>query len=421
MPNLNKKISISKIFVILILILPITSIYAIPIPIISFGEFLMIGFSIFSLLNKKQRLLKTSFYYYLFYAISISFIITLLLYSKNNNFKYIDMFERIIRDMFYFFIIFYLGNNYFNFKYACKIIKKISIISSLFIIFQFITYISVRIYVPGMVPILKTRISNNSYAFEIIERYKKTAQIDGYAKGTGFFSEPAVCSQYLIVPLLLELFTVKKVNYKLALLYSLGLIFSGSVNSYVVLAIAWGLHFFYNFKISKKNIKEVFWGLIILLFLLFFMKNTIYDVITKLISLKNIERYNSSASIRVLRGINFYLKMPLSYQIFGIGFGNFIEFKKMYNIITKFEVADEYMNTISYILVSSGIIGLVLYIFTLLKIASKKIMFSKMLFIILTVLSLSSSLYSTPQFCIILLFLIYSPKKIKNLRIILKN
>ena len=135
------------------------------------------------------------------------------------------------------------------------------------------------------------------------------------------------------------------------------------------------------------------------------------SVLNRLIDLKNGVNPHGSSAIRVLRGIAFYYNMPLFYQIFGSGFGNFLQFKELYKITTIYEMMDEYMNTNAYILVSSGIIGFSLFVASIFRRAAGRVIFSKMLIIIVLMYGMSSSIYGSAQFVIMLLFIMYAPKK----------
>ena len=249
---------------------------------------------------------------------------------------------------------------------------------------------------------------------EIIEKYTITAGYDGFVRAAGFFSEPAVAAQYISISLLVVLFQEsEQTNIKTAIFYSIVMLLTFSANAYVALMVCWVLWGVYSNKENKRNLVKILLLVILFIVGIFFVVNNgaTSSVLNRLVELKNGGRTSGSSVVRVLRGITFYNHMPLLYQLLGSGFGNFIQFKEMYNITTIYEVADEYMNTNAYVLVSSGVIGFILYVGTLFRRTMGRTLVSKMIVIIVLVFGLSSSIYSSGQFIIMLLFIMYAPKK----------
>ncbi len=410
--------NMKKLFTGFVLLLPVFNIYASPIEYLSIGELLMFLLMFLLLADRfmKDRDIvvdKNPFWIYLIYALAATLISSLIFFSKT-GFEWQAMGIRVVRDSFYFIIIMFFGKWYFDFKYARYLMRKISIILGIFIFFQFFVYRAVQIYVPNVIPMLKTTVSGGFMGYEIIEAYSLTASLDGFVRAAGFFSEPAVVAQYMSVSLLLELFPEhEKTNIKLALFYSAAMILTFSVNAYVGLAVCWGLWGIYSNKNNKKALIRIF-SLVVffaVIGIIMIKNSAMSSVLNRLIDLKNGVNPHGSSAIRVLRGIAFYYNMPLFYQIFGSGFGNFLQFKELYKITTIYEMMDEYMNTNAYILVSSGIIGFSLFVASIFRRAAGRVIFSKMLIIIVLMYGMSSSIYSSAQFVIMLLFIMYAPKK----------
>lgn len=217
--------NMKKLFTGFVLLLPVFNIYASPIEYLSIGELLMFLLMFLLLADRfmKDRDIvvdKNSFWIYLIYALAATLISDLIFFSKT-GFEWQAMGIRVVRDSFYFIIIMFFGKWYFDFKYARYLMRKISIILGIFIFFQFFVYRAVQIYVPNVIPMLKTTVSGGFMGYEIIEAYSLTASLDGFVRAAGFFSEPAVVAQYMSVSLLLELFPEhEKTNIKLALFYS---------------------------------------------------------------------------------------------------------------------------------------------------------------------------------------------------------
>lgn len=406
----------SKIFTVFIMLFPLLSIYASPISILSYGELILaivVVCMFIHILKNDTNIKYTPFYYYLLYALISTIILSLLLKLLKSGFSVNDMLQRVLRDSFYFAIIVVFGPIFFDFQFGKKLLKGISILLCLYMIIQVTVFMLLKVYIPGIIPWAKTTISGGAYGAEVIEHFAKDAQIDGYARGVGFFSEPAVSAQFLTVALLFELFSKsKRKRWSLIVLYTVGMLVTVSVNAYVALAVCFIIFILYS---NRKNSKRLFISMILCAILAVAALSiaesislTVWERITELFSGN---MYYGSSSVRVFRGPAFYMNMPLFYRLFGSGFGNFVEFKNAYDISTVYEVADEYLNTNAYILISSGLIGFILYVVMLYKHIKHRVAFSKAMLLLVLVYGLSCSIYSSAQFVIMLLFLMNAPLK----------
>lgn len=410
--------NLSKIFTISVLLMPAIIMYATPIPTISVGELwiaILMVVMVPDMISRHSKLIYNCFYWYLLYAF-LSTLIVSIIFLCTAFYDPLDTGQRVLRDTFYFSIVFIFGAEFFNYKYALKVIKRIAIILSCYMVVQYITYVLSGVQLPNVIPFLKTNISGGFVGEELLERIGRSASYDGYLRVSGFFSEPAVCAHFLSVALLLELFpAVGKIkDFKISFLYTIAMIFTFSVNAYIAIIVCWGIWVLFNGQNRKKSglITTIFVFSVITAGIVFIASNDITKrVFERLFLLGDTSITEGSSVIRVLRGMSFYFEMPAHFQIFGSGFGNFIQFKDIYGITTIYETADEYMNTNAYILVSSGIIGFVLFVGTLYSIAKKRITVSKMILLIVIMFGFSSSIYSSAQFLIMLLFILYAPKK----------
>lgn len=375
---------------------------------------LLIGIIIFDMaLKRKLVLTKSPFLIYLLYACLATIVSGVIFTVITGEYSMTDSIQRMLRDVFYFSMALFFAPISFDFDYGIRIMRKIIFITGVFIFIQFIVYSSLHVYIPGIIPWMKTTISGGVTGGELIERFARNADIDGFARPNGFFSEPAVIAQFVSVGLILELFSGEgKKNIKISIFYSFVMLITFSVNAYVALAVIWSLWVLF---INRNNrdiiIRVLLLITIMIVALVLMMHNTkTASVINRLIMLMNGNRISGSSVIRVVRGMAFYFKMPLLYQIFGSGFGNFIQFKDIYDITTIYETVDEYMNTNAYILVSSGIVGFVLYLVALIR-ESRGSSIAGMIAAIMFVFGISSSIYSSAVYVIMLAFLITAPRK----------
>lgn len=411
--------TLSNIYTALITILPITSVYAVPfLSAVSLGELLLILLIPLMLIvqvKKGTRLnLKNPLLIYLFYALVSTMFASTLLQIVYNDYDISNMIFRVVRDLFYFLLILLWGKDFFNFTVGKKFLMCISKVASIFMIIQFVVYQFFNISIPGYIPGIKTTISGGILSNELVDKFLNTALQDGYLRVYGFFSEPAAAAQFLSVALLLIFFFAEsnRIDFKWAIILSVAIVLTFSVSGYITLIFCWGIMFIKAKKSKKtKNICIIIAAFLCLLVPFALVNDNIKGVFLRLVSLFNGENTQNSAALRVLRGPAFFLDMPLFYQIFGSGFGNFDDFKAAYMINTVYEQTTEYLNTNAYVAISSGVIGLLLYIRGIWKNTKGKRFFAKTVALLVFLLGFACSLYSSPIYVIYLLLIINCPKE----------
>lgn len=415
----NKKPQyLSKIFTILIIMMQPLNVYTTFIPNVAFGEFLMIVLLVVLLLDmiivRRGNARINIFIIYVIYSLMVSAIIFIFIRIGNG-----ESIKRLIRDGFYLSLFFIFGVNYFNYDYGIKLYKSIAIALSIYIILQFLLYKLFRYHLYGFFPFLSINVSNITGS-ELMAHVLKMAKMDGYLRPNGFLIEPAACAQYISPALIVYLFEhdnslASNYEYKNIVLIITAMLLTVSANAYISLffiLFVWSIS-----KLSKNKISKKLLAIIILLLitgtLFLAVSNLGKDIVNRFLSLLTNEQTQGSAPIRVLRGMAFYFAMPFGFQIFGIGFGNFIKFKFVFNINTVYETMDEYFNTNAYILISIGIIGFCIYLYSIFKLTKNKKFQSKVLVFLLLLFGLSSSIYSTPTFILTLLLIYSTPYKEK--------
>ncbi|MCQ2211394.1 MAG: hypothetical protein MJZ34_14005 [Paludibacteraceae bacterium] len=406
-----------KLYTILIICLPVTSVYASPIPSVNIGELICAG-CVFCLLldmikNRRLRIVWSPVLLYLGYAVIVSIMSIMVFSVISSSYSSKDVVERVIRDAYYFSLIAYFAPSYFDFEYGKKVIEALITILGIYVIVQFVVYEVFKVYIPGIIPQMKTTISGGVTGAELTEKFARNAQQDGFARPNGFLAEPAIIAQVVSVGLLLELFPHNaKTRYLRAGFYSLIMIITFSVNAYVVLFAIWSLWILFR-KGRRPDAKRIILYMMVIIIggVIIMQSNKMSSIIYRLEELITSGRTSGSSVVRVIRGPAFYANMPIAYQIIGIGFGNFIQFKEIYGIQTIYETVDEYLNTNAYILISSGLIGFTLYLMALVAESKKRIAFSSKLVVVLLIFGLSSSIYSSAGFVIMFSFLLAAPKE----------
>lgn len=414
---------LSYVYTMLIIVLPIMGVYAVPfLPLaISLGELLLIGMIPFIILAQVGKSVTVNFsnpfWEYLIYSLMATLIASCSLFFMFQGYDVTDMLFRVVRDMFYFLLILFFGKDFFDFSLGIKILLKVAKFASLFMLVQFLAYQIFRLSVWGILPGVQTTISGGVVSNEVIEHFMKSAIIDGYLRAYGFFSEPAAAAQYLSVALIAIFFLNKKhkIDFKWAILISLAILVTFSVNGYIALIFSWGMMFIKAKKSKRaKKICLIIGVLLVLSIPIVLSNEKINGVFIRLISLFKGESTQNSAAVRVLRGPVFFLNMPFVYQVFGSGFGNFESFKAIFAIDTVYEQATEYLNTNSYVAISSGLIGLLLYIRGIWSNTVGKPYFAKVMALLVFLLGFACSIYSSPIYVIYLLLIINCPKRGKQ-------
>jgi hypothetical protein len=414
--NANEKSIINTIFTFIIMTMPIINNYASPIPAVGLSEFVLLLFMPFMLLSillHHKKVALHGYWVFFFYGAVVSLIILIF----NSEFSLSEVGKRLLRDAFYVFLIFLFAQKFFDVKFALELYKKLTIFTCTYLILQCISFYIFHYTLPWVIPGLEFNFSNRdmeSYFQHYVAMYQYIF------RPTSVFVEPAQFAHFVAPYLILTLFSLnrlEKQDYILAIFVSISMLLSTSANAYVFMLVIWALWYIFSLiGVQKHNNVAVLFGAGVFAVIVLFFLNSYSNIFDAVISrFDNIGNgVSGSTNVRLLRGVYLFDALDPIYQILGIGFGSFSDFSSSYSITTMYDTKTEYMNSISYILVSSGITGLLIYLFTLYKISNMGILTVKMLILLLLVMSISSSVYSTPIYVIILSFALYLPKSNVN-------
>ena len=124
----------------------------------------------------------------------------------------------------------------------------------------------------------------------------------------------------------------------------------------------------------------------------------------------------TSTFLRMFRGFQDWSELSLFGKIFGAGFGSWNAANAVYNFSSK--QVNDYMSTISYILFSTGVFGLLFYAFFMFDCYLKGNILAKLFVIVLFVVSICSSVYSSLVFvwCFAIILLSQKTPKEKAIR-----
>lgn len=407
------KLRISNLAYILLVLSPILSIYASPIQIISYGE---LGACISTLLlcitNKKDDFVNKASNIYLVFFLYACFI-SVLMTSVLNDVSVQDMLKESLAIGLYITLLILLS-------YKTDIDKVINIYISIarycsyFLMFQFIVHSYTGYWIPGLLPNL---ISDAGYNTSVI--------IDSMTRACSFFKEPAHYCQFMTVPLLYLIFKdSKNQNDKFNLcLFVTSILMAFSGNGLIVLGIA---TFFYMIKLYTSNqIRQLIKGLFVTILLAGLLSYVLLstELATPLIQRiysgelmgDNLERV--SGYVRIVRGYIVFNEFDFINKLLGVGFGNY-ETYALNNcfsaLSSKTSYNYGYLNGIQYYLTSTGIIGLLLYLFPVIKCYLKGDLFIKCVIVAFIAICSMSAMTKGPVWILLILTITKYTSKYTN-------
>lgn len=345
-------------------------------PGVTFGELMLILTSAFVLLfdgfnlniYKTKKLIE-------FY--SVCMLLTLLSFLlQQHDFIAVSTFKVFSRWVRYFaYVVFIvISADKLNANYALKVYRYFCIFISFYIILQTLGYYVFNFALP--IKILPLPFSRESDMYELFSGFDKY-----YYRAYGPFAEPGYAAKFLLPGLALSLYDSLNghKNIALVMLISAGIIFTTSVQGLLLCVFSYiyfGFSLLLNkkFPISFKPVKIFFIGSSVLILTCVFYSLGIFDTpIERISSIYTVSQGGTlargSTGIRVYRGFALFAVLPILYKIIGVGLGNLGNFVIENNIYTNFDYfftslnQFEYVNAISGLLLSSGIIGGIYFIF----------------------------------------------------------
>lgn len=388
---------------------PILLIYSSPVPGLSINEFIIALLFIWFALTKPNELFKinsliTPVVIYILYGTIITFGIIFSEAWSQPSIMIYDVFSKIL-----FLIIFFVGIKFISFEIFIKNIFSLGDITVTFLFIQ-IVLSCVGVHISGIIPFLP--LSNEVDTAQFI-----SGQL-GSDRMSSLFSEPAHLSEFLLLPLIIELFDRKRHIFRI-LLYGSAIIISKSTTGFSVLGVILILFLIYQLKtIRRKSVRIL---LIVVtciialgiapLFLIVFG-----DALDRFSEISGDANGLFSGYIRVMRGYVLFGDYSLSEKIFGQGFGCILGYisshKTAYLDLT--DKIPEYVNSIQYILITTGIIGLFIIFKFIYGIFTRCSYQFKMVLLSLIIMMTSSSIFFSTLGC---LYLIASIRSIDYFKI----
>lgn len=246
-----------KLFSALIVLFPIFSLYGIYLGAVTLADLLLLIISIplyYTLL--KNRVTIKAFISPLFLIYSIYIIIQFFFVAADSR-NWSDMLFRTLRYAYYTITIALLIKNFFLFEYAEKIYKIVAFFSVIFIIIQTLSFLLGGYYIQGYVPFLPVMRT------ELVDFSQNIGLDGGDTRPRSIFGEPAHYSQFVLGYLSILLFSSKtsKWTFLGAIFLTFGLLLSvsstGILGAFFIWLI-WGVR-----EIRKIKYNNVFYLLVL--------------------------------------------------------------------------------------------------------------------------------------------------------------
>ena len=396
----------NKLFTVLVVLSMLGNTYVVPfMPFITFGEVALLFACVVLLVSTEKFYLNipTGIGIFIAYSIVISFSVSIVL----NSFE--DALFRIVRDLFYWILIVAFGHNFFDFTMFRKGVKIFCLLLSAFIFLQVGVYYLTGFLVPGLLPGGMIDSSTNGQA--VYDHILFWVGHAGYLKPNGFLSEASHSAQCLFIGAIFVLYDGRKMSEHYGKLLTILFFLAASVLTFSASAVIYcvfvGVLVLMN--IIKENYAKGFATILIIIFLgiAVLLNMGLVSIVNRVLNAFAGGADDGSAFIRIYKGFEVWGNLPGLYKFFGIGFGNYVAVSNTYLGI---ELESEFMSTFSYLLVSTGIIGVFVILAVFVKLFIKCDVGGRVMIIALFVMSMAASVYSTP-FWVWSLFWIFNSKK----------
>ncbi|KGA96288.1 hypothetical protein BALCAV_0217195 [Alkalihalobacillus alcalophilus ATCC 27647 = CGMCC 1.3604] len=368
-------------YTIIILTLPITFQYSSVVPGISLGELFLVGVVflclIYMMLSKQKikpiSFLKNPFFWLVIYIIFISLISGMI----QDTFSLTTVSTRIIRFVFYTICAIIISSQFFDFTYGIKIYKRFVILATSFLMVQIILYHSTGFILQGTIPGANMV---NDFSYDRIQE-----SLSRFYRPMSFFTEPGYYARYVLPFLAFCLFSSKlhakyRTDMGKAIFITIGLFLSGSGQGILLGIFLWAGYFItkgVDISTFRIRIRYLIGGLALPIISFFILQ---FDHIQR-----SLDRLwggpMASSNLRVYRGFAVYEQFPLLEKFIGVGYGNSGNYIEAHGIYTQYDFPGmpEYMNSVAYILTGTGIIGLLILLWTFVFMYKKQKVFIRRL------------------------------------------
>lgn len=334
--------NLKKIFSSLLVLFPILYVYKSGISTLSVADVLLIAIIPILLIDiyKKRKNIHVSL---ILLIISFFMILQLLIYTEM-GISSGSAFMTTLRVILYYLTCAIFVKDYFDLNFAINLYKKVAVISSLFLLFQFVLFNYFGLFIQGTIPGFETEVDK----FNIIMNSHSWTSL-AYARPRSFFSEPSHFAVYVSLAFAILLLYDKKKNWFMIITILLAMLLSGSGMATILCFLILTMFFIKSIKnLSRKTILYICGILMIAAFI--------------------IPYYTNSNSFKIFYNRTFVQKDSTNGR-----FGNFAKSftldKKDYQIVLGegvYKIEDvegqEYITSIPRIYTFFGLSGMLLFI-----------------------------------------------------------
>lgn len=402
-----------KIFTLLLVIMPIISVYKSPIPGMDLATFLSCVVLAISLLNKenlkislKNKRIKISIIVLCIYIIFSTLLACLL----QNQINYANVFFRTFKFVFLLIgMLVYGYDNLFDGNLGIRLLRNVTIYSSIYIILQTLAFYLFKTVLPGTIISL---IEEQELYFYMT--YEYASQLDLY-RPTSFFLEPSMFAEYVILYLCYALLKSNRTKKDIidAIIISIGIIASTSGQGYLFCFIIWAAYIYKEFLKNCDLQRKIILLIILIISISIIPAVLNISIISKTLKRGTTQNQEGNPFMVRTEAIKDFKDLDIILKIIGVGYGN--------------PIKNEFMSSGNYTLYCTGILGAICVInvyYNILKNNSK--MYYKNIFIIVWMISIIfTTTFIATYICFYISFLLIetenSIKKIDNEREKRKN
>ena len=238
-----------------------------------------------------------------------------------------------------------------------------------------------------------------------------------YLRPTFVFREPALFAQYAVVGVLLFLYCEKKKRRAIlgATFCSLAILLSTSASGILVMILGWGV---WMGRLLKSAImrgrlrKSIFWATLLLILAVFgiLLFTDVGSMLLSRIQEIGMDKGSTSGNQRVLKGFLVYFKLNIWRKFVGLGLGNIAGYFEKMQVQIPYDVGGnpEYMNSLTYILNSTGLCGTVLMLVVLVRRMFHSGSLEAALSWVILALAFGASIFNSGSWLIYMAFLLYN-------------
>ncbi|QQP69552.1 hypothetical protein JHE06_07975 [Carnobacterium sp. CS13] len=273
---------LGKIFTSILILFPILGIYSTFMPGITMGDLLLMIIILFLLIDfiKKDVLVSELLYKPMFFY-SILIFWNLLYAILVNNLVQTQgvIIGNTLHYLLYCITIAFFIKQYFNINYAHKFFEIVAVISSVYLIIQYLLLEIFGYYLPGVLPFMET--INTS-----IDRMFVLASINKLSRVSSFFAEPSHFAVFGVLFLCINLFSfnnqIKKRSHLSGVIVTIAILLSQSSTGIIVVILLWLLWVLkkvISFEAKRKKLQYILILITLFPILVYFLLNSaVFDV-----------------------------------------------------------------------------------------------------------------------------------------------